>query len=115
TLQLPQAELDRIAAYFAPPEFEKLADGIPAGDADFENWKKASVHKHKAPGYAIATISLKAVGEVPGDCSSDQMDAIADIMDAFSLGEIRVTHEQNLVLPHVRQKDLPAIHGRLKA
>ena len=114
SLQLPQAELDRITAYFAPPQFESLPEAIPSGDADFENWKKVSLHKHRAPGYAIVTISLKAVGEVPGDAGADQMDAIADLMDAYSLGEIRVTHEQNLVLPHVRQKDLPAIHAALK-
>jgi len=55
------------------------------------------------------------VGETPGDASADQMDVIADLMDEFSVGEIRVTHEQNLVLPHARQRDLPAIHARLKA
>ena len=115
TLQLPQEELARIAAYFAPPDFEKLPDATPKGDAAFENWKKASVHQHRAPGYAFFTISLKAVGEVPGVAIADQMDAIADLMDQYSLGEIRVTHEQNLVLPHARQKDLPAIHARLKA
>ena len=115
TLQLPQEELARITAYFAPPQFETLTDGIPKGDADFENWKKVSAHPHRAPGYAIVTISLKAIGEVPGDATADQMDAIADLMDEYSLGEIRVTHEQNLVLPHARQKDLPAIHARLKA
>jgi sulfite reductase (NADPH) hemoprotein beta-component len=115
TLQLPQAELDRITAYFAPPSFETLPDVLPAGDAEFENWKKANIHQHRAPGYAIATISLKEPGKVPGDASADQMDAIADLMDEFSVGEIRVTHEQNLVLPHVKQQDLPAIHARLKA
>ena len=113
-LQLPQEELDRIAAYFAPPAFEKLADAMPSGDADFENWKKTNVHQHRAPGYAIATISLKEPGKTPGDISADQMDAVADIMDEFSLGEVRVSHEQNLVLPHVKQSDLPAIHARLK-
>jgi sulfite reductase (NADPH) hemoprotein beta-component len=115
TLQLPQEELARIAAYFAPPNFEKLPDAMPKGDAAFENWKKTSVHRHLAPGHAIVTISLKAIGEVPGDASADQMDAIADLMDQYSLGEIRVTHEQNLVLPHARQKDLPAIHAKLQA
>ncbi len=115
TLQLPQEELARIAAYFAPPQFENLPDAMPKGDADFENWKKTNIHKHKAPGYAIATISLKEIGATPGDISADQMDAVADLMDEYSLGEVRVTHEQNLVLPHVRQKDLPAIHARLKA
>ena len=115
TLQLPQAELDRIAAYFAPPQFETLPDAMPSGDKAFENWKKTNVHKHRAAGYAIATISLKTIGQVPGDASADQMDAIADLMDRYSVGEIRVTHEQNLVLPHVRQKDLPAIFARLQA
>jgi sulfite reductase (NADPH) hemoprotein beta-component len=114
TLQLPQEELARITAYFAPPEFETLADDLPRGDADFEAWKQTNIHRHKAPGYAIATISLKAIGQVPGDASADQLDAIADLMDAYSVGEIRVTHEQNLVLPHVRQRDLPAIFAALK-
>ena len=115
SLQLPQAELDRITAYFAPPKFETLPDAMPSGDRNFENWKKTNVHAHRAPGYAIATISLKAIGQVPGDASADQMDAVADIMDRYSLGEVRVSHEQNLVLPHVRQKDLPAIFARLEA
>ncbi|HEY5348017.1 MAG TPA: nitrite/sulfite reductase [Rhizomicrobium sp.] len=115
TLQLPAEELARITAYFAPPKFETLPDAMPQGDAAFENWKKTNIHAHRAPGHAIATITLKAIGQVPGDISADQMDAIAGMMDAFSVGEIRVTHEQNLVLPHVRQKDLPAIFARLQA
>ena len=115
TLQLPPEELDRIAAYFAPPAFEPLEDAMPAGDAAFENWKKSNIHAHRAPGYAIATISLKTIGQVPGDASADQMDVLADLMDAFGIPEIRVSHEQNLVLPHVRQKDLPAIFARLQA
>jgi sulfite reductase (NADPH) hemoprotein beta-component len=115
TLQLPKAELDRITAYFAPPAFETLADDMPKGDAAFEAWKKTNVHAHRAPGYAIATISLKAIGQVPGDASADQMDAIAELMDRYSVGEVRVTHEQNLVLPHVRQRDLPAIFAALQA
>ncbi|MCP5411509.1 MAG: nitrite/sulfite reductase [Alphaproteobacteria bacterium] len=113
TLQLPKEELDRITAYFAAPAFETLEDAMPSGDAAFEAWKKTNVHKHRQPGYAIATISLKPIGGVPGDASADQMDAVAAIMDRYSLGEIRVSHEQNLVLPHVRQKDLPAIHAAL--
>jgi sulfite reductase (NADPH) hemoprotein beta-component len=114
TLQLPAAELARITAYFAAPAFEALADDMPVGDRPFENWKKTNIHPHKAPGHAIATVSLKAIGQVPGDISAEQMDAIADMMDEFSVGEVRVTHEQNLVLPHVRQKDLPAIFARLQ-
>jgi sulfite reductase (NADPH) hemoprotein beta-component len=115
TLQLPQDELDRITAYFAPPKFETgLSDAIPDAGADFANWAGTNVHKHKAPGYAIATITLKTPGQVPGDATSEQMEVIADLMDEFSVGEVRVTHEQNLVLPHVRKKDLPAIHAKLK-
>ena len=115
TLQLPQGEIDRITAYFAPPKFEAgLSDAIPDAGPDFADWVTTNVHKHKAKGYAIATITLKTPGQVPGDATAEQMDVIADLIDEFSLGEIRVTHEQNLVLPHVRKKDLPAIYARLK-
>jgi sulfite reductase (NADPH) hemoprotein beta-component len=115
TLQLPQAEIDRITAYFAPPKFETgLSDALPDAGKDFANWVETNVHKHRAPGYAIATITLKTPGQVPGDATAEQMEAIAELMDRFSLGEVRVTHEQNLVLPHVRKQDLPAIYAKLK-
>ena len=68
-----------------------------------------------APGYAIATISLKPIGGVPGDAGAEQMDALAELMDEFGYAEIRVSHEQNLVLPHVRKRDLPALFARLDA
>jgi sulfite reductase (NADPH) hemoprotein beta-component len=114
TLQLPAEELARIEAYFASPAFEELSDEMANGDSDFENWTKTNLHKHCAPGYAIATISLKPIGGVPGDASHQQLDALADLLDRFAIGEIRVSHEQNLVLPHVRKKDLLAIFARLK-
>jgi sulfite reductase (NADPH) hemoprotein beta-component len=115
TLQLPAEELARITAYFALPAFETgLPDAIPHAGPDFANWAKTNVSAHRAPGYAIATITLKTPGQVPGDATSEQMDVIADLMDEFSVGEVRVTHEQNLVLPHVRKKDLPAIYAKLK-
>lgn len=113
TLQLPAEELARIAAYFAPPKFESLPDEMPKGGKDFENWLKTNIHPHRAPGYAIATISLKPIGGVPGDCSAEQMDALAELMDTYAMAEIRVSHEQNLVLPHVRKRDLPAIFAKL--
>ena len=113
TLQLPAEELARIDAYFAPPKFEKLSDEMPKGAIDFENWKKTNVHAHRAPGYAIATISLKPIGGVPGDCTAEQMDALAELMDTYGMEEIRVSHEQNLVLPHVKKRDLPAVFARL--
>ncbi|HEX4301511.1 MAG TPA: nitrite/sulfite reductase [Rhizomicrobium sp.] len=114
TLQVPAEELTRIDAYFAPPEFEALSDAVPEGDAAFADWVKTNVHAHRAPGYAIATISLKPIGGVPGDASDAQMDALADLMDRFGIEEIRVSHEQNLVLPHVRKRDLPAVFARLQ-
>jgi sulfite reductase (NADPH) hemoprotein beta-component len=114
SLTVPQDERTRIDAYFAPPAFEALPDDMPEADGDFADWLKTNVARHRAPGYAIATISLKPIGGVPGDASHEQLDAIADMMDRLGLAEIRVSHEQNLVLPHVRQKDLPAIHARLQ-
>ncbi|MGZ5940669.1 MAG: nitrite/sulfite reductase [Rhizomicrobium sp.] len=113
TLQVPVEELARIDAYFAPPKFEALPDEMPKGDADFENWVKTNIHAHRAPGYAIATISLKPIGGVPGDASAEQMDALAGLLDRFGMDEIRVSHEQNLVLPHAKKRDLPAIFARL--
>ncbi|HEY8948062.1 MAG TPA: nitrite/sulfite reductase [Rhizomicrobium sp.] len=116
TLQLPQDEIDRITAYFAPPAFERLPDDEPTSlDPTFKNWLAQNVSEHRQPGYAIATISLKPIGGVPGDAEHGQMDGIADLMDEFGIAEIRVSHEQNLVLPHVRKKDLPAIYKKLKA
>lgn len=120
-LQLPQAEVDRIAAYFAPPAFEKLSDGVPefeaarTKDAAFDAWCRHNLAPHRATGYAIATVSLKPIGGVPGDATAAQMDGVADLLDRFGIPELRVSHEQNLVLPHVKKRDLPAIFAKLKA
>ena len=97
--------------YTAPPYQDLMAQSehlarAKRENANFRRWVDANVSAHKQPGYAIATISLKPVGLTPGDISSDQMDALSDLADQFSFGEIRVTHEQNLVLAHVRQDDL---------
>jgi sulfite reductase (NADPH) hemoprotein beta-component len=121
TLDVSDEERARIARYFAPPAFEALPDSDPvfgaarAFDAAFRAWTETNVAPHRAPGYAIATISLKPIGGVPGDATHEQIDALADLLDAFGLGELRVSHEQNLVLPHVRKKDLPAIFARLQS
>jgi sulfite reductase (NADPH) hemoprotein beta-component len=118
-LELPQAEIDRINAYFAPPVYETLDDDAPelnaarAADRDFDLWVRANVAAHKVPGYAIANISLKPIGGTPGDATADQMDAIADLADRFALGEIRVSHEQNLVLGDVKKRDLHALWREL--
>jgi len=119
TLEVPVHEMVRIAAYFAPPAFDKLPDECPSyeqhlrSDRDFALWAKTNVHVHKMPGYAIATISLKPIGKTPGDCSSEQMEGLADAMDALGQQEVRVTHEQNLVLPHMRKADLYALWQKL--
>ncbi|WP_263588461.1 nitrite/sulfite reductase [Sphingopyxis sp. GC21] len=112
----PQAEYDRIAAYFTPPPFEAgLSDDIDRSDPDFALWVYRQVVAHKAPGYAIANISLKPVGGIPGDISAEQMELVADLAERYSFDEIRATHAQNLVLPHVRKADLYALWQALDA
>jgi sulfite reductase (NADPH) hemoprotein beta-component len=106
-LDAPAAELARIVAQFAPPALDADAPAdIDLSDAGFANWVAVNTHPHKVPGHAIVTISLKAPGQIPGDASADQMDLIADLAEQYAGDEIRVTHAQNLVLPHVRRADL---------
>ena len=113
-LDPPAAELARITAMFAPPPFDAAApDTIDRSDPDFAVWLDQNVHAHQQPGYAIATISLKPIGGIPGDASADQIDLMADLAQAYSFDELRVTHSQNIVLPHVRKADLHAIWQRL--
>ncbi|WP_294260032.1 nitrite/sulfite reductase [uncultured Sphingomonas sp.] len=109
-LDPPRAEFDRIAAFFADPPFEADApDEIDRSDPGFALWLDQNVAAHKAPGYAIATISLKPAGGIPGDATAEQMELIADLAERYSFDELRVTHAQNLVLPHVRKADLYAV------
>ncbi|MEL0150565.1 MAG: nitrite/sulfite reductase [Rhodobiaceae bacterium] len=120
-LTVPQTEIDRISAYFAPPAFETLpADSqaftqAQADDADFARFVRANVVAHKQDGYAIINISLKPIGGVPGDATDAQMDVIADLAERFSHDEVRVTHEQNLVLPHVKLDDVKTVYDALAA
>jgi sulfite reductase (NADPH) hemoprotein beta-component len=117
-LAIPQAEIDRIAAYFRDPAFETVPDedlSAARRDAGFAAWLDTNVAKHKKPGYAIVTVSLKPIGGIPGDASADQMDLVAELAKTYSLDEIRVSHEQNLVLAHVRQTDLLALWQKLEA
>ncbi|MGE5367966.1 MAG: nitrite/sulfite reductase, partial [Chloroflexota bacterium] len=106
------AEFERIAAYFAPPpyetlpaESEKLRAARVAQPA-FSNFVEVNVAPHKAPGYAVVTVSLKPVGGIPGDATSAQMRVLADASERFGFGELRISHEQNVILPHVKQDDL---------
>ena len=110
--ELPEAEVDRIRAHFAPPAYEDLADE-PAllaaerlRDPAFNAWMRHNVTPHKQPGYAVVTLSTKATGVPPGDVTDEQMDAVASWSERFGGGDVRITHEQNLVLPDVRQRDL---------
>ncbi|MBK6905943.1 MAG: nitrite/sulfite reductase [Rhodocyclaceae bacterium] len=112
---LTEAEVARVAAHFTAPDYATL----PAVDADFTRqqpeekafarWVERNVHAHRVTGYAAVTLSLKARGVAPGDATSAQMFAAADLADQFSLGELRVTHEQNFVLADVRQSELYAL------
>ena len=121
SVDLPRDEYERIAYFFASPRFESFAgiDGEFARhrleDHAFAQWARTNVAPHKQSGYAIVNISLKPVGGIPGDVSADQMDAVAALAGRFSFNEIRATHEQNLVLPHVRQADLYAVWQTLKS
>jgi sulfite reductase (NADPH) hemoprotein beta-component len=119
--RLDPAVVAAIQAHFAPPPFATLP-GAGAGMAlraaenpAFADWVAHNTHPHKQPGYISAVISLKPIGGIPGDATADQMDAIADLADRYSFDEIRVTHYQNLVLPHVRQDALFEVWQELQA
>jgi sulfite reductase (NADPH) hemoprotein beta-component len=118
---LPQEEVDRITAYFAPPKFENLPaksaklDAAIAADRHFARWTKNNLRTHKVAGYTSVHIALKPQGVAPGDASSAQMRAAADIAERYGLDDIRVAHEQDLVLPHVKLDDVPAVYAALKA
>ncbi len=120
-LTLPQAEVDRITAYFAPPAFERSnatkvdVEREKILDPAYGRWLEQNIFSHREPGYASVTISLKPIGGAPGDATDGQMDAVADLAEQYSFDELRVTHEQNLVLPHVRISDLRAVYDALVA
>ena len=114
-LKLPAETIEAIARQFAPPPLPHRSsvvaevEGLKLDDPAFALWLKSNVAPHRLAGYRIVTASLKPAGAPPGDASSVQMDGVADIADAYSQGEIRVSHEQNLVFPHVAVEDLPAV------
>ena len=105
-------EVNRVASFFTAPAYETLTDHdsklneFKADSRSFSNWMQRNVKPHRVPGYAIVVLSLKKPGNAPGDATAEQMDAIADLADRYSFGELRITHQQNLVLADVRQKDL---------
>jgi sulfite reductase (NADPH) hemoprotein beta-component len=118
---LPDEEFARVEAFFEPPAYDvlpaesvvlhaQLADSMP-----FTSWFKRNVFPHKVPGYAAVTLSLKKTGVPPGDITDEQLDAVADLADRYSFGEVRVSHEQNLILADVRQDDLHAVWEKARA
>ena len=117
---LTEAEVARIGRRFTRPAYARLDARTPAFEAAraaepaFANWVRRNVHPHKVAGYAAVTLSLKKPGVPPGDVTAEQMEAIADLADQYSFGELRVSHEQNLILADVRQADLHAVwlHAR---
>lgn len=118
-LTLPDADIKAIDAYFAPPALPARPEGDEAiklarlDSRSFSEWLDQNVVTHRNPDYAAVTISLKGIGEVPGDASDSQMDAVADLAETYAFDEVRVSHEQNLILPHVARADLKAIYDRL--
>ena len=112
------AHLAEIEAAFAPPAFIPLPadafDRAYAADPVFRSWVDTNVAEHRRDEYAIATISLKPIGGTPGDITSDQMRLVADLAETYAHDELRTTHEQNLVLPHLPKAHLPAVHAALK-
>ncbi len=110
-----EAEIQRIEARFTRQQYEQLADvAYPETQTPFAAWRKRNVHAHKQPGYAAVSVSLKKTGVPPGDMTSAQMERIAGLADHYSFGELRVTHEQNLVLADVRQAELPGLWHALR-
>ncbi|MGO4351204.1 nitrite/sulfite reductase [Rhizobium sp. RAF36] len=120
-LRLPEQDVEAITAYFAPPALPQRAEGWEnlarwkKADPAFARWVQQNVQPHKNPDYGMVTISLKPIGGIPGDASDSQMDSIADIAEEYAFDEIRVSHEQNLILPHVALADLEAVYRGLVA
>ncbi|RWD71501.1 nitrite/sulfite reductase [Mesorhizobium sp.] len=118
-LKLPEADIQAINAYFAPPALTARPEGDDAvkqarlDSKSFSEWLDQNVVTHRHPDYAAVTISLKGIGEVPGDASDSQMEAVADIAEKYAFDELRVSHEQNLILPHVARADLKKVYDAL--
>ena len=121
TVTVDPAEQERIEAYFAAPDLGNRHETDPefeaacTSDPAFRDWTAQNLFAHRQRGYAIATISLKAIGAVPGDITAEQMRIVAEIAERWGHDEIRISHEQNVVLPHIAKRDLPAAFARLQA
>ncbi|KQS79252.1 sulfite reductase [Rhizobium sp. Leaf384] len=120
-LKLPDADIAAISAYFAPPALAERPEGWAnlaswkKADPDFARWVQQNVAPHKNPDYGMVTISLKPIGGIPGDATDVQMEAVAAIAEDYAFDEIRISHEQNIILPHVALADLEAVYRGLVA
>ncbi|WP_153770753.1 nitrite/sulfite reductase [Labrenzia sp. CE80] len=120
-LRLPDEEVRRIEAYFAPPPLEVLAvddaavEARKASDPAFAQFVAHNLNAHRVPGHTSVTISMKPIGGIPGDASDAQMDVMGDLAERYAHDEIRISHEQNVILPHVKIADLPALFDALVA
>ncbi|MCU0732135.1 MAG: nitrite/sulfite reductase, partial [Hyphomonas sp.] len=120
-INLPKAEVERIHAYFAPPELaakpetSKHFEAAKVADPAFARWTRANLHPHKVAGYTSVTVSLKPLGVAPGDATDKQMEVVADLAEKYGYGDIRVSHAQNLILPHVALDDVPEVYKALDA
>ncbi len=118
-LKLPEADIAAIGEYFAPPSLPERAEGwgqVAAwkkSDPEFAAWLTQNVRPHKNPDYASVTISLKPIGGIPGDASDEQMDLVAELAEEFGFDEIRISHEQNIILPHIALADLETVYRAL--
>ncbi len=117
-IRLPKAEIDRIHAYFAPPALaargSEQFEAAKAADPAFARWAGTNLHAHKVDGYASVTVTLKTIGHIAGDATADQMDLVAGLGEQYGHGDIRVSHAQNLVLPHVALDDVAHVYAALK-
>ena len=118
-LDIPKEEIDRIDAYFATPDLKNASEGaaklagLRSSDAGFSQWVSQNTHAHKVDDHVSVTVSLKPVGGVPGDATDAQMHLVADLAKQYGYDEVRVSHAQNLVLPHVAKGDLYAVYQAL--
>ncbi|UVC10975.1 nitrite/sulfite reductase [Rhizobium sp. TH2] len=119
-LKLPDADIQAITSYFAPPELAPRAEGWAnlaswkKADPDFARWVDQNVKPHKHPDYGMVTISLKPIGGIPGDATDEQMELVADLAEEYAFDEIRISHEQNIIFPHVALADLEPLYRALK-
>jgi sulfite reductase (NADPH) hemoprotein beta-component len=119
-LKLPESDVEAITAYFAAPELVERPEGWAnlaswkKADPDFARWVDQNVKPHKNPDYGMVTISLKPIGGIPGDASDAQMDLVADLAEEYAFDEIRISHEQNIIFPHVALADLEPLYRALK-